>query len=516
MARSPHPKLPSTPSAKRCAIYTRKSTSSGLEQEFNSLDAQRDACEHYIRSQAHQGWRSLDTRYDDGGFTGKNIERPAMQQLLQDVQDRKVDVVVVYKLDRLCRSLLDFARVMELFNRVGCEFVAVTQNFSTADAIGRLTLNILMSFAEFEREMIAERTRDKIVATRRKGKWTGGPVPLGYRVEDKRLVVEEFEAGIVRDAFEAFLAHQQTATVAREMNRRQRLAGPGRGPRCWTKDLVARLLRNPVYAGLVRCGEEVVAGEHQPILSQEVFYRAQALLDRRRSGVRHGNNPDYILRGLLRCAGCGGAFTPGSTRKGGREYRYYRCATRDKHGPERCSAPPLPAATIETFVAERVGSVAANTATVDELLQGLRQRVASRREHLTEERKRLPAAIGALSASMNSKMTALANLTGRARAEAEAHLPQDGQELDRLEGRLREVERELARLGEQDATADWVSEMLGNFPRIWNALIPANRARLLAALVDRIEVNGETGCVEIYLQTGAAEPSETPAAGEPA
>lgn len=194
--------LPSA-AVRRCAIYTRKSTTMGLEQEFNSLHAQREACEAYTRSQP--GWQLVPETYDDGGFTGANIERPAFQRLMADVEAGKIDIIVVYKVDRLSRSLLDFAKVMERLNASGASFVSVTQNFSTADAMGRLTLNVLMSFAEFEREMIGERTRDKIAASRRKGKWTGGPVPFGYVAKDKKLVLNEGEAEIVREAFRVYL-----------------------------------------------------------------------------------------------------------------------------------------------------------------------------------------------------------------------------------------------------------------------------------------------------------------------
>ena len=196
---------------KRCAIYTRKSTTMGLEQEFNSLDAQRESGLAYIQRQP--GWKLVDERYDDGGFTGANIDRPAFTRLLADVEAGKIDVIVVYKVDRLSRSLLDFAKMMERFTAAGVSFVSVTQNFSTADAMGRLTLNMLMSFAEFERSMIAERTRDKIAASRRKGKWTGGPVPFGYSVKDKKLLVNEVEAQVVREAFTLFLGEMLTATA---------------------------------------------------------------------------------------------------------------------------------------------------------------------------------------------------------------------------------------------------------------------------------------------------------------
>jgi site-specific DNA recombinase len=197
--------------------YGSKSTSKGLEQDFNSIDAQREACERYVAAQQHDGWRLLADRYDDGGFTGANLDRPGFRRLMADIEAGAVDVVVVYKVDRLSRSLLDFARLMDRFEQLDVAFVSVTQSFSTADAMGRLTLNILLSFAQFEREMIGERTRDKIQAARRRGKWTGGPVPLGCRTEDKKLVVDEAEAVVVRRAFGLYLEHHSADAVVREL-----------------------------------------------------------------------------------------------------------------------------------------------------------------------------------------------------------------------------------------------------------------------------------------------------------
>src|SRR5216110_2441478 len=189
------------PSRKRCAIYTRKSSEEGLEQEFNSLQAQSEACEAYIRSQRHEGWVLARTRYDDGGFSGGNMERPALQQLLADIQEGRIDIIVVYKVDRLTRSLADFARLVEIFDAQGVSFVSVTQQFNTTSSMGRLTLNVLLSFAQFEREVTSERIRDKIAASKKKGMWMGGPVPMGYRVENKQLVVEPTEAFLVRQLF---------------------------------------------------------------------------------------------------------------------------------------------------------------------------------------------------------------------------------------------------------------------------------------------------------------------------
>jgi DNA invertase Pin-like site-specific DNA recombinase len=490
----------------RCAVYTRVSTTDQLKLEFNSLDAQRDASELYIRSQAHLGWQVIPTRYDDGGFTGKNIDRPAFTRLIDDIEAGKVDVVVVYKLDRLCRSLLDFARVMDRFNAVGCAFVSVTQNFSTADAMGRLTLHILMSFAEFEREMIAERTRDKIVATRRKGLWTGGPIPLGYTVQDKRLVLEEYEASMVREAFELFLRHRQVASVARELNDRQRLtksqlATSGRRlVRAWTKDSVARLLRNPVYAGLVRCKDEVHRGEHEAIVSREDFDRAQALLnDRGRAITPAARNPAYILTGLLRCSICGGALSPGSTRKGGHEYRYYRCCTRDKHGKDRCPAPPQPAEALESYVADRIATTARGSATISEFISAVNSRITARREELLRERKRLPSVIARLSAEARDKLQVIAKFDGTVRAAAEQQLERLYLRIAELEHRISSATQQLAVLDEEHVTAEWVAATLADFQRVWDQLTLPNRSRLLRALVQAVVVDGLSNRVAIHL-----------------
>jgi site-specific DNA recombinase len=361
-----HRKTVSEPSSetRRCAIYTRKSTSVGLEQDFNSLDAQREACAAYIKKQPD--WSLLADLYDDGGFAGANIERPAFQRLLTDIDARKIDVVVVYKVDRLSRSLLDFAKLMERFSRSGASFVSVTQNFSTADAMGRLTLNMLMSFAEFEREMIGERTRDKIAAARRKGKWTGGPIPLGYAVKDKRLLINEAEAVLVREIFALYLEQRSALAVARILNERRLSSthlpeenGTVHATRAWTNADVLRLIRTPIYAGFIRSHGELYDGEHEAVVDRETFSRAQALLGENSRKVNDpSRNPNYILRGLLRCACCGSAFTPASSRRGRTVYRYYRCLKRDKQGSQACPSSPLPADAIETYVIDRLREVA--------------------------------------------------------------------------------------------------------------------------------------------------------------
>ena len=493
---------------RRCAIYTRKSTSAGLEKDFNSLEAQREACEGYVRSQAHAGWEVLPNDYDDdGGFTGANLERPAFRQLMDDVEAGRIDVVVVYKVDRLSRSLLDFARVMDRFNRAGVAFVSVTQNFSTADAIGRLTLNMLMSFAEFEREMIAERTRDKIAASRRRGKWTGGPVPLGYDVVDGRLAVNALEAVTVRELFSLYLEHRSALVTAREMNARERKTkfvrtreGRVYGAKPWAKDPVLRILQNPIYAGYTPYGDELHEGEHDAILDRETWTQVQALLAGNAGKKKlPGRNPDYLLRGLIFCHVCKAAYTTGSTRKSSREYRYYRCVTRDKLGREGCPARPLPAEAIEDYVLGHLRTVAADASFVTDVEQRLKARVETARAALGAEREQLPPRIAELSAEGRGILDSLAGITGAGRRLVEDKVQKVGAALGQAEARLGEVERQLAGLDEAEVTAEWVASALGDFDAVFDALTPDNRARLVRALVACVDVNEPTGEVTITL-----------------
>src|SRR4029077_5825187 len=307
----------------RCAIYTRKSTTEGLDQEFNSLDAQRESAEAYITSQRHQGWVRVAQRYDDGGCTGGNLERPALQRLLADLQAGHIDVVIVNKVDRLSRSLLDFARLMETFEKHQVAFVAVTQQFNSATSMGRLVLNVLLSFAQFERELIAERTRDKMAATRRKGKWAGGPLILGYDLDPAggHLVVNEAEADRVRAIFELYLERGALLPVVQELNRRGWVnkrrttrAGRARGGTSFTTHALHRLLTNVAYTGRVRYKDEVHDGEHHAIVDGGAFPRVHDRLRRIRRAATPPRLPSGpLLAGLLRCCSCDRAMTPAHT-----------------------------------------------------------------------------------------------------------------------------------------------------------------------------------------------------------
>ena len=318
------------PKSQRCAIDTRVSTDNGLEQEFNSLHAQRDASEAYVKSQAHEGWKLLREKFDDGGFSGGSMERPALQKLLGDIRNRKIDIVVVYKVDRLTRSLADFAKLVELFDAQGVSFVSVTQSFNTTSSMGRLTLNVLLSFAQFEREVTGERIRDKIAASKKKGLWVGGVVPLGYAVKDKKLVVNEAEAGTVRLIFERYLALPSLSALQEQLRRegivtRIRLLATGRsiGGVALTNGPLNHILRNRVYLGEINHRDKSYAAEHRPILDAGLFDQVQAKLSAHRHSHRakHSRSEALLLGKLFDDRG--NRMTPSFAVKKGVRYRYY-------------------------------------------------------------------------------------------------------------------------------------------------------------------------------------------------
>src|SRR4051812_24361226 len=348
----------------RCAIYTRVSTEHGLEQEFNSLHNQREAAEAYVRSQAHEGWRLLPTRYDDGGFSGGSLDRPALQRLLADIRAGQIDVVVVYKVDRLTRALSDFAKLVELFDQHGVSFVSVTQAFNTTSSMGRLTLNVLLSFAQFEREVTGERIRDKFAASKRKGMWMGGAVPLGYAVKDKKLIIVDEEAEQVRLIFQRYLELGSLDLLMRDLRTRGirtkvRPLATGRtiGGIPFTRGPLAYLLRNRVYLGEVAYRGSIHPGEHAPILDRALFEAVQEKLasQQRRSGPSP-TRAGALLTGKL-FDSRGNRMTPSYAQKGGVRYRYYlSCALHQGRAEQagavaRVSAPEIEAAIVRALQA---------------------------------------------------------------------------------------------------------------------------------------------------------------------
>jgi DNA invertase Pin-like site-specific DNA recombinase len=346
----------------RCAIYTRVSTEYGLEQDFNSLNAQYDASQAYIRSQAHAGWTLIRTKYDDGGFSGGNIDRPALQRILADVRARKVDVIVVYKVDRLTRSLADFAKLVELFDQHNVSFVSVTQQFNTTTSMGRLTLNVLLSFAQFEREVTSERIRDKIAASKRKGLWVGGMAPLGYDTRDRKITVNEAEAATVRTIFRSYLRLGSLNRLMPELRKqgivtklRKLRSGKNVGGNPFTAGPLAHLLRNRFYIGEVEFKGEVLPGEQSPILDRKLFEAVQAKLDERLESHKATKSKSAALLLGRIFDDRGNRMTPSHALKRGVKYRYYISAKLVQALPDKAgSVGRVPANEVEAIVTKAV------------------------------------------------------------------------------------------------------------------------------------------------------------------
>jgi site-specific DNA recombinase len=342
----------------RCAIYTRKSTEHGLELEFNSLDAQRDACEAYIKSQASQGWKALPQHYDDPAYSGGNLDRPALQQLLKDIDAGRIDVIVVYKIDRLTRSLADFAKLVEAFDAKSISFVAVTQQFNTTTSMGRLTLNVLLSFAQFERELSSERVRDKVAASRRKGKWTGGTVPLGYDAKDKKLVINKTESETVRYIFQRYLEVQSFGKLVADLDakgivtkRRDTKVKKFNGGIPFTYGPLAHFLKNRLYIGETGHKDRWFPGEHAAIVGRKTFDQVQQLLESKSEGRKARRTAsEALLMGKL-YDDRGNRMSPSFSAKNGVRYRFYVSSAllRGQKG-EVGSVGRVPAAEIEGVV----------------------------------------------------------------------------------------------------------------------------------------------------------------------
>lgn len=365
----------------RCAVYTRKSTEEGLDKEFNTLEAQREAGENYIKSQKHLGWTLIPDHYDDGGYSGGTMKRPALQRLLEDVKNDKVDMIVVYKIDRLTRSLLDFAQLIKIFDAHDCSFVSVTQHFNTCDSMGKLTLHILLSFAQFEREVSAERIRDKIAATKKKGMWTGGSVPLGYDVENKKLVVNPEEAKVVRYIFEEYLRCRSEVQVSRNAKEMGYHSKPRKLPSssepvniAFNHAIVNNMLRNPIYIGKIPYKNELFDGLHEAIIPMDLWNQVQEL-KRLNKGDRFTPSrsvKNSLLKGLVECTCCG-TMTPTRTKKDNKYYEYYTSTRAVKEGYHLCRTGSVPAGELDAFVLDKVKEAFRSPEIIQELVTQVRK-----------------------------------------------------------------------------------------------------------------------------------------------
>ena len=480
----------------RCAIYTRKSTDENLDNDFNSLDAQRESGEAFVATMRSEGWVVLPERYDDGGFTGGNTERPALKRLIQDITDGKIDTLIVYKIDRLSRSLLDFLKLIEFFEQYHVAFVAVTQQINSATSAGKLMLHILASFASYERALISERTSDKMCAARRKGKWMGGPPVLGYKPdwEAKKLVVDQSEAAMVRELFDLYLQHRSLIDVSRVVNERGWTTkttvyknGVHKDGVAWNKARLYDVLVNVTYIGQVLHKGKLYPGEQDAIIDKRVFREVQKLLqdNSQNGGAEAKNKHNALLRGLLRCGHCGASMAHTYTKKGNRLYRYYMCLTKIKRGKDACPTPSLPAQEIEDFVVEQIREVARDPVLQRQVFEeAVRQqkklipklekewkRLLKDKQSKGEEIRRLTDAIGS-----NGQSAAL----GARLAEHEAIVA-------RIDARAQHIDSELSTLRRNAVDQDDVTKTLAEFDDLWNVINYQEQSRLVALLINSIE-----------------------------
>jgi len=505
-------KVKPTKTTIRCAIYTRKSTEEGLEKEFNSLDAQRLSGENYIKAQIEEGWECLPDRYDDGGFSGGNMERPALKRLLADIEAGKVDSVIVYKVDRLSRSLLDFAKMVETFDRRKVSFVSVTQLINTSTSMGRLMLNVLLSFAQFEREIISERTRDKIAAARRKGKWSGGMPLLGYDVDPRgsKLVVNEEEAIRVRTIFELYLEYQSLIATIAELDRRGWLnkrwitrKGTERGGRPFNKDSLHCLLTNVTYLGKLRYKQEINDGEHAAIVSADVWQRVQGLLGRngRTGGADVRNKFGALLKGILRCVPCGCAMTPThATKDGNKRYRYYVCSSAQKRGWHTCPSKSIPATEIEDFVINQIRTIGQNPELIHETVTQARQQAQSHLAELEAERRGLEKELGKWDAEVRRLLEQIAPADGN--TPATARLADLQERIRGAERRTTEVREQALALSRTVVDQREIVKAMSVFDPVWDSLTPREQARVVQLLVERVDYDGSRGKVAVTFHPG--------------
>jgi site-specific DNA recombinase len=493
---------PATTTA-RCAIYTRKSTDEGLDRDFSSLDAQRESAEAFIASQKNEGWVCITDRYDDGGYSGGDMDRPALHRLLADIEAGKVDCIVVYKVDRLSRSLLDFARIIETLDRHNVSFVSVTQQFNTATSMGRLVLNVLLSFAQFEREIIAERTRDKMSAARRKGKWTGGMPILGYDVapEGGRLVVNADEAARVRAIFNLYLEHHALIPAVQEMARRgwankrwRTRRGRERGGQPFDKNSLLRLLSNVAYRGKVNYHGQMYDAEHEAIVGEDLWHDVHGHL--RRNGASRGggmrNKHGALLKGLLQCAPCGCAMAHAFTARGNKRYRYYVCVHAQKRGWDTCPTKSVPAGEIERFVVDQIRAVGRDPTLVAETLRHAQRQQKECLERLEAERRVLDREL----ARLNDGVRLVLGAAARDEA-ARGRLADLQDRIRKGEQRALEIRQEMVALEREQVNEADMATALSQFDPVWESLAPREQARVVQLLVERVAYDGRDGQISV-------------------
>ncbi len=485
----------------RCAIYCRVSTEEGLGQDFNSLDAQRESGEAFVHSRKPDGWTYLPNHYDDGGFSGATLERPALARLLADIKTGLVDCIVVYKVDRLSRSLLDFARLVEVLDAHSVSFVSVTQPINTADSAGRLMLNVLLSFAQYERELIADRTSDKMSAARRKGKWTGGTPVLGYDVhpDGGKILVNENEAVQVREIFRLYLKHQSISKVCAALEQR------GITTKSWTtrkglyheggtftKSTLQRHLANATYIGKVDHRGQTYPGEHEGIVPVRTFNKVQKLIaaNRQTNGGRVKGKYGFLLRGLVKCSACDSTMSPSTSRKGARVYRYYVCSSAQKKGYRTCRCPSIPAQKLEVRVIDQIRTVGQDPGLQKRMVTSAQKLQRAERTTLEAQHRRLEKKLAKVQDQIAELVTAISRGTARGDLIS-ARLDELADKAETLQRELTKLDQQISALKVSSIDKHDLAEALSLFDPIWEVLYPTERTRITQLLIDRIDFRGK-------------------------
>ena len=496
-----------------CAIYTRKSTSEGLDQDFTTLDNQRESAENYINSQKNEGWVILPEKYDDGGYTGANTERPALQKLIADIKEGKINCVIVYKVDRLSRSLLDFVQLLELFEKHNVVFVSVTQAFNTNNSMGRLTLNILLSFAQFEREIISERVKDKMGAARKKGKWLGGPPILGYDIDrvNHKLIVNEKEAALVREIFDLYLKEKSLLKVAMILNEKGNITKQFTsktektfGGKKFKNTNIQLMLKNVLYIGKVKYNDELYPGVHKAIVSEATFNNVQQILANNRvERDNPKNTPNTgLLNRILRCKACNSImFHTYTSKKGSRKYRYYVCMSAQKRGYKSCPARSVNAQHIENAIVASLIKIANDSELRREALNDVNKHTQEEIEAHGKRTKILIKDARELHDKIDNLKETLRNPGANAK-ELERELKTlttKYEEYDRLltEARVKEMS-----LGQKRITDHELEQALIVNSPIWETLFPQEKHKVLKLILKEVEYSGTDGKIGLTLNHG--------------
>lgn len=481
-----------------CAVYVRKSTDENLQGDFTTLDNQAEYCRSFIRTREPMGWRVYHEVYSDAGFSGKNMERPALQKLIEDARRGRFQVVVCYKYDRLTRNTRDFLEMLSIFEKQGIDFVSVTQPIDTTSPVGRLMRSILMEFAQFEREMIAERTRDKLGAMIKKGKWTGGPPPMGYDRDraSKKLVVNEVEAEVVREMFQTYIKTGSLSATASRLNGRgwrmklrEGLKGKSRGGGRFFKTNLNHLLRNPIYIGKRAYRGELYQGEQQAIIDEATFFAASARLDSNRAsnGTPARDRHEFLLRGLVHCAACGSVMIPHFSRSGERVNLYYRCATVNRTDRRACPVRSVPARALETFILEQIALLAKDERLIAELVQSAKDD-ASELAALRRDKGLTAAELGKAEAEVEGVTRGLGEA---AQGSAQWRVLMDrlgvvAPRVEELRARLAELEGQVLEAEVRQVDAGALQRNLGAFVQAFEGMSVLEKKELIRLVIREI------------------------------